>query len=115
MFAVFEQRCALLVSKKANTEEIQPALEATVDSLTQANEGLMIQNESLERDVCDRDKLIAGVRVEVEVAQRDWDWLLRVGVVRIMDKLIEHLEFIGAVSRIMHVTFVAGEESGRNY
>lgn len=33
-------------------------LEMKVGSLTQANKGLMIQNESLERDVSDQDKLL---------------------------------------------------------
>lgn len=32
----------------------------------------------------------------------------------IMDKLIEHLEFTSAVSRIRYVAFVAAEESGRS-
>lgn len=36
------------------------------------------------------------------------------GVVRIMDKLIEHSEFSNAVSQIWHVAFVAGEESYRS-
>lgn len=56
----------------------------------------------MERDVCDRDNLIASARVEVEAMQRDRDWFLRVGVVRIMDKLIEYPEFTDAMIRIRH-------------
>lgn len=36
------------------------------------------------------------------------------GVVRIMEKLIEHLEFIGVVSQIRYTTFVSGDESERS-
>lgn len=43
----------------------------------------------------------------------DQDWLLQVGVVCIMDKLIEHLEFTSGINRIRHAAFVGGEESGR--
>ena len=42
--------------------------------------------------------------------QFDLDWLLRVGLVRVVDKLIEHPEFTGAVSLICHVAFGAGAE-----
>lgn len=87
-------------------------MEAKVDSLTQGNEGLMIQNKNLERDICDRDKLIMDDRVEAEAAQRDRDWILCVEFVCIMDKLMEHPKFTGNVSRIMHAVFVAGEEFG---
>lgn len=31
-----------------------------------------------------------------------------------MDKLIEHPNFTGAMSRIRHAAFLVGEESGRN-
>lgn len=43
-----DKRHALLSSEKIVVEEIQFALEMKVDSLTQVNEGLMIQNESLD-------------------------------------------------------------------
>lgn len=92
---------------------IRSALEMKVDSLTQANEGLMVQNESLEWDVSDHDKLLEESRAEAEVVRHDRDWLLQVGVVRIMDKLIEHPEFTSVVSRIRDVAFVTSEESGR--
>lgn len=44
-----------------------------MDTLIQSNEGLMIQNESLERDVWDRDKLNTDARVEVDATQCDRD------------------------------------------
>lgn len=106
-----EQKCMLLASEKTVLEEIQYALERKVDSLTQVNEGLVIQNESLERDVVDRDKLVATVQADVEAARHDRDWLLHVGVVCIWDKSIEHPEFTSVMSLIRHVTFVVGEES----
>lgn len=77
----------------------------------------MIPKERLEQDVCNCDKcdnLIADARAEADAAQQDRDWLLRVGVIHIMDKLIEHPEFTGTVSRIRHAMFVTGEESGRS-
>lgn len=36
------------------------------------------------------------------------------GVVHIMDKIIQHPEFTSVVIRIRHVAFVAREESGHN-
>ena len=77
--------------KKTATEEIRSELERKMDYLTQANEGLMIQNESLDQDVSNRDKLLEEARVESEVVRPFRDWLLQVWVVRIMDKVIEHL------------------------
>lgn len=76
-----------------------------MESLTQTNEGLMIQNESLERDLADRER-------ELEVSRADRNWLLQVGLVRMMDKLLELPEFTGGISRIHHAAFAAGEESG---
>lgn len=107
----FDQRCALLALEKTVAEKIRYALEAKVDFLTQENEGLMTQNESLERDVCDRDTLLEEARVEAEAVRRDRDWLLQVGFMHIMDKLIEHPKFTIVVSRIRHAAFIASEES----
>lgn len=70
------RRCPLLALEKTVAEEIRSALEAKVNSLTQANEGLMIQNESLKHNVCDCDKLLEEARAEAEVVRRDKDWLL---------------------------------------
>lgn len=42
-----------------------------VDSLTQANDGLMIQNDILEHDVSDCDKILEEARAEVEVVRHD--------------------------------------------
>lgn len=47
---------------------------------------------------------------EADAAHRDRDWLLCVGVVCIIDKLIEHPEFTGTVSRIRHASFVSKED-----
>lgn len=49
-------------------------------------------------DVNSCDKLIEEIRVEVETLHRDHDWLLQVGVVHIMDKLIENPEFTSGIS-----------------
>lgn len=73
----------------------------------------MIQNESLECDVVDRDKLVEYVRDELDVLRGDLDWLLHVGVLHVMDKLIEHPKSMGAASWIHHATFMVGEEVGR--
>ena len=71
----------------------------------------MIQIESLERDAVDREKLTSLLQSDVDVVRRDLDWLLNVGVVRIVDKLIEHPDFTNAISLICHVAFMAGVES----
>lgn len=49
---------------------------------------------------------------ELEALRVYCDWLLQVGFVRVMDKLIEHPIFTGGISRIRHADFVVGEESG---
>lgn len=109
-----EQRYQLLVSEKDAMEEVRSGLEAKVDSLSQVNEGLMIQIESLERDAVDRDRMVTDLQLSVNVAQRDLDWLLRVGLVRVVDKLIEHPEFTNAVSVICHSAFVVIADSVRS-
>lgn len=73
----------------------------------------MIPHESLESDLSDHDRELDAMRVELGSLHADRDWLLHVGVIHVMDKLIEHLEFTGGVSRTHHVAFVAGEESGK--
>lgn len=62
-------------------EEARFALEAKVDSLTQVNEGLVIQVESLERDAADHDRVTTALQVSVDAAFCDLDWLLQVGLV----------------------------------
>lgn len=71
-------------------EETRSALEEKMDSLTHYNEGWMIQNESLEHDVVGHDILVEKARADAEALCQDRGWLLQVGVVHIMDKLIEH-------------------------
>ncbi|CAH1414366.1 unnamed protein product [Lactuca virosa] len=56
----------------------------------------------------------ADLQASTDVVHRDLDWLVRVGVVRIVDKLIEHPSFTKAVSLIRHFAFVDGAESVRN-
>lgn len=84
-----------------------------MDSLTQSNKGLIIQNESVECDVVNRDKLIEDVKVELGMVCRDLDWLLHFDVVSVMDTLIMHPKFISGVRQIHRATFVAREEAGR--
>ncbi|CAI9290034.1 unnamed protein product [Lactuca saligna] len=55
---------------------------------------------------------LADRKRELEVLRADRSWLLHVGLMRIMEKLLEHPEFTGGISRIHHAAFVAGEESG---
>ena len=71
----------------------------------------MIQVESLERDVADRDKLVSSLQSNMDASHRDLDWLVCVGVVRIFDKLIEHPDFTNTISLILHAAFMAGVES----
>lgn len=40
------------------------------------------------------------------MVQKELDWLLHVGVMRMMDKLIEHPEFTGGVRRYHHADFL---------
>ncbi|XP_023751348.1 uncharacterized protein LOC111899727 [Lactuca sativa] len=86
-------------------EDVCGVLEGQVESLTQANEGLMIQNESLEWDLANRER-------ELEVLRGDRNWLLQFGFVRIMDKLLEHPEFTCDIGQICHATYLVGEDSG---
>lgn len=72
-----------IVSEKMVLENVRSALEGQVDSLTKANEGLMIHNESLERDLVDRVQ-------ELEVLRADRNWLFRVGFMLVMVKLLEN-------------------------
>lgn len=109
----FNNKHDMLVAEKAFLEEVRALLVTKVDSLVYSNERLMVQNEILEQDVVDCNKLVEEIRAEMEALHQDRDWLLRVGVVRIMDKLIKHLEFTGRVSRIRHVAFIVGEEPVR--
>lgn len=53
-----EEKFQLLALEKTITEDARSALEVKVDSLTQVNEGLMIQDESLERDAADHDRAV---------------------------------------------------------
>nr|KAJ0190369.1 hypothetical protein LSAT_V11C800430480 [Lactuca sativa] len=105
MVVRLEDENRFLVSEKSVLEDVHGVLEGQVESLTQSNKGLMIQNESMERDVVDRER-------ELEVLRADRSWLLQVGLVRVMDKLLKHPEFTSGISRILHAAFVAGEESG---
>ncbi|KAL7584393.1 hypothetical protein Lser_V15G42406 [Lactuca serriola] len=105
MVVCMEGENMYLVSGKSVLEDVRGVLESQVVSLTQENEGLMIQNESLEQDVVDREW-------EVEVLKVNCSWLLQVGLVHVMEKLLEHPEFTGGISRIRHAAFVVGEESG---
>lgn len=66
---------------------------------------MIIQNESRGHDLADRDR-------ELETLRADRERLFQIRLIRAMDKLIEHPEFGGAISRIRHVAFVSGEESG---
>lgn len=81
-----EQKCELLSSEKTVLGETRAILEAKVDSLTQVNEGLMIQVECLERDAADRDKLISSLQSDLDASRQDLDWLVHVGVALIIDK-----------------------------
>lgn len=100
----------LLDGEKAYVDDVRSSLEARVDVLNQSNEGLMIHNESLERDIFDHDRQLDVMRVELESLCADRDWLLHVGVVRVMNELIKHPEFTCGVSQIRHAAFVANEE-----
>ena len=42
-------------------EEVRSGLEAKVDSLSQVNEGLMIQVKSLECDAVDHDRMVTDL------------------------------------------------------
>ena len=92
-----ENKNKSLVSGKLVLEDVRSVLEGQVESFTQANEGLMIQNESLERDLVDREP-------ELEVLRTDHSWLLQIGFVRVMDKILEHPEFTGGICWIRCVS-----------
>lgn len=86
-------------------------MEGMVDLLNHTNVGIMIHNEILQREVLDRDKLLDQTRVELGMVHMDSQWILHVGVVQIMDKLIEKSDFANGVRRIKHIYFAIGEKS----
>lgn len=57
----FGHKYNLLAAENVSVEEVRSVLETKVDSLLQANEGLKIQNESLERDVVDRNRTCSKI------------------------------------------------------
>nr|KAJ0223489.1 hypothetical protein LSAT_V11C200094980 [Lactuca sativa] len=92
--------------EKLVLEDVRSSLEARGESLMKMNEGLMMPNEILEYDLADRDR-------ELEVLKANHDRLLQVGLVCVMDKLIEHPECARGISNIRHLVFFASEESVR--
>nr|KAJ0201198.1 hypothetical protein LSAT_V11C600329610 [Lactuca sativa] len=65
----------------------------------------MLYNSRLDSiDLVDREH-------ELEFSRADHNWLFQVGLLCVMDKLIEHPEFTCSISCIHHAAFFAGEGS----
>ncbi|CAH1425288.1 unnamed protein product [Lactuca virosa] len=88
-------------------------VEAKLDDTLQKNKALSIRVESLEKELLDKEKLLLDRKVEVSQVGSDEDCLVKEGVVRIVDKVIEFPEFLQIFGQIKHICFAAGEESGR--
>lgn len=56
-----------------------------LDGTLQQNEDLNIRVESLERDLLDKEKLLLDREVELSRLGSDLVWLVKVGMVRIVD------------------------------
>lgn len=109
-----EEKCQLLALEKTVTEDSRSALEVKVDSLTHVSKGLMIQVESLEHDIVDHDRVATVLQESVDAVCHDLDWLVRVSLLRSVEKLIEHPGFRNSMSFIRNSAFVVGAESIRN-
>lgn len=71
----FDYKYDLFATNKVSMEEVRAMLDTKLDSLVQANEELIIQNESQERVVVDYDRLVEEIRDEMEALRKDCDWL----------------------------------------
>ena len=71
----FEQKYELQMGQKMFFEEVMATLQGKVENLTLANEGFIIQNESLDRDFNDSDKLVVEVRLGTKQIGKDLNWL----------------------------------------
>ncbi|CAH1417950.1 unnamed protein product [Lactuca virosa] len=77
------------------------------------NEALSIRVESLERELLDKEKLLLDRKAELSQLGGNLDWLVKDGIVRIVDKVIELPNFLQGVGQINNMCFDAGEELGR--
>ncbi|CAI9297128.1 unnamed protein product [Lactuca saligna] len=89
------QQLELLASKKMNLGENYAQVNSNID-------GALLHNESY------------NIRVgKLSHLGSELDWLVKDGIVKIIEKLIELLEFLQGVRRINNMCFATGKESGR--
>ncbi|CAH1447860.1 unnamed protein product [Lactuca virosa] len=88
-------------------------LRAELDNTLKKNKGLSIRVEILERELLDKDKLLFDSEAEVARIGSELVWLIKEGVVRIVEKVIELPEIFQGVGRFKHMCWAAGEESAR--
>lgn len=70
--------------------------------------------ELLERELLDKEKMSLDREVEMSRVRSVLNWLVKEGVVRIVDKVIKLPTFFHGVGRIKHLCFSAREESRRD-
>ncbi|CAI9303904.1 unnamed protein product [Lactuca saligna] len=107
------QQLELLTDKKMTLEECCAHVDAKLDDTFQQNEALSIQVESLEKELLDKEKLRLDREAELSRLRNDLGWLVRDGIVRIVDKVIELPYFLQGVGRIKNICFAIGDEYGK--
>lgn len=107
------QQLELLAGKKMTLKEHGAHVDVKLDDTLQQNEALITQVESLEKELLDKVKLWLDREAELSRLRNDLDWLVKDGIVRIVDKVIELPDFLQGAGRIKNMCFAAGEESGR--
>ncbi|CAH1423277.1 unnamed protein product [Lactuca virosa] len=77
----------------------------------QKNEALSIRVEIMERKLLENDKMLIDTKEFAAKLEFHLNWVVNEGVVRVVDKVIELLEFIHGISLIKNICWDVGEES----
>ncbi|CAH1437045.1 unnamed protein product [Lactuca virosa] len=104
---------ANLEERVAYCEQENTYVKELAEKVRQENEGLVIQLECVERDVVEHDRLVVEKTVALEEARRDRQWLLIEGVVGVIDKVLDSLEFVSGVNRFQGACLDGDCQEGR--
>ncbi|CAH1422391.1 unnamed protein product [Lactuca virosa] len=109
----FRRQLELLVSEKTTLGVHYSQVDSKLDGTLQQNEALSIRVESLEIELLEKEKMLLDREAELSLLGSDLDWMVKDGIVRILDKIIEITNFFQGVGRVKNMCFPAGEESSR--
>ncbi|CAH1416079.1 unnamed protein product [Lactuca virosa] len=88
------------------------SLGAAIIQLKQENEGLSIQLEILERDLAENDRVVEEKSALLGGFDRDIQWVMKDGLVGIVDHVLESLEFGYGVNRFCEACVAIGKALG---